>query len=378
MADQIRATPRNPFFGLFSDAINLPLDYMSDPRRTQQMQGLASFIRGTGVPSTLENLSYDPSGRGLFTGAGGLGGTTRLRPEVINAALTVAPGVGPAARMTKGLPVGMSIKSIDDLAAKYPDVKIDASVGKNDLNLSRIIVPKDMRSQGIGTQVMNDLSEYADNIGKRITLTPSSDFGGNIKRLKEFYKDLGFVENKGKNKDFSTMEAMYREPKPFMPAQALRDVSYRGSHLAPNVANYGATIDDLGKIMPADVYSSRGISLYGSGDKQVDAEWFAAAYKAKGNPDKMIEIFRAVPKGVKDINEGDFVTTSRTYAKKHGEAALDGNYDIVSMKVKANTLSSEGYPYEFGYNTNAAKPVVSPTSPMYSDPFTNTIVDTTR
>lgn len=135
---------------------------------------------------------------------------------------------------------------------------------------------------------------------------------------------------------------------------SIKDVSYRGSHLAPNAANYGATIDDLGKIMPEDVYSSKGISLYGSGDRRVDSEWFAAAYKAKGNPDKMIEIFRAVPKGVKDINEGDFVTTSRTYAKNHGEAALGGDYDIVSMKVKANTLSSEGYPYEFGYNTNAA------------------------
>ena len=99
MADQIRATPRNPFFGLFSDVVNAPLSYMSDPRRTQQMQGVASFLRSTGVPYTLENLSYDPSGRGLFTGAGGLGGTTRLRPEAAEAALTVAPFVGPAAKV---------------------------------------------------------------------------------------------------------------------------------------------------------------------------------------------------------------------------------------------------------------------------------------
>lgn len=112
MADEIRATPRSPLFGLFSDIVNVPLDYMSDPRRTQQMQGLASFIRGTGVPSTLQNLSYDPTGRGLFTGAGGLGGTTRMRPEAIEAALTLAPGVGPAARLTRGLPVGMSIKDV--------------------------------------------------------------------------------------------------------------------------------------------------------------------------------------------------------------------------------------------------------------------------
>lgn len=123
MADEIRPTPRSPILGLFSDLVNLPLQYMSAPQRTQQMQGVAEFIRGTGVPSTLERLSY---GQGLFTGAGGLGGTTRLRPEVAEAALTVAPMVGPGARVarqavmaTKGLPVGASIKNvgkIDDLS----------------------------------------------------------------------------------------------------------------------------------------------------------------------------------------------------------------------------------------------------------------------
>lgn len=96
MADEIRPTPRSPILGLFSDLVNLPLQYMSAPQRTQQMQGVAEFIRGTGVPSTLERLSYD---QGLFTGAGGLGGTTRLRPEVAEAALTVAPMVGPGARV---------------------------------------------------------------------------------------------------------------------------------------------------------------------------------------------------------------------------------------------------------------------------------------
>jgi hypothetical protein len=97
MADEIRPTPRSPIFGLFSDLVNVPLQYMSAPQRTQQMQGLAALIRSTGVPYTLENLSYNPSGRGLFTGAGGLGGTTRLRPEAVEAAMTVAPMVGPAA-----------------------------------------------------------------------------------------------------------------------------------------------------------------------------------------------------------------------------------------------------------------------------------------
>ena len=125
---------------------------------------------------------------------------------------------------------------------------------------------------------------------------------------------------------------------------------YRGSHLAPNAARYGATLDNLGGIMPENVYSSKGIGLYGLGDRQIDSQWFAAAYKAKGKPDAEVTVYRAVPKGVKDINNGDWVTTSKNYAQNHGESALGGDYEIISKKVKAKTLSSEGYPYEFGYN----------------------------
>lgn len=133
------------------------------------------------------------------------------------------------------------------------------------------------------------------------------------------------------------------------------DTSYRGSHVAPNAETYGATLDNLGGIMPADVYSSKGISRYGINDPAIDREWFAAAYRAKNNPNYEVTVWRAVPKGVKDINSGDWVTTSKTYAKNHGENTLNGDYDLVSSKVKANTLTSEGYPYEFGYHEPTRK-----------------------
>ena len=116
MADQMRPTPRNSVLGLFSDIVNLPLQYMSSPERTQQMQGAAQFLYGTGVPQTLERASYGDS---LFTGAGGLGGTTRMRPETADALMNVAPMLpaagrlaGRAVRATEGLPVGMSIKDV--------------------------------------------------------------------------------------------------------------------------------------------------------------------------------------------------------------------------------------------------------------------------
>jgi hypothetical protein len=127
-------------------------------------------------------------------------------------------------------------------------------------------------------------------------------------------------------------------------------LSYKGSHTAPNAKTYGATLDDLTQIMPADVYDARGKQLYGIGNAMIDSQWRIAALKARGKPDAEIEIYRAVPKGVKDINAGDWVTTSKDYAKWHGENVLDGDFEIIKKSVKAKTLSTEGYPYEFGYN----------------------------
>lgn len=179
------------------------------------------FSAGNVAKRQLRDLLGNPV-LGAQQMAGNLNDRARNLNEMTSAAAREGMDYGPATQRLAGLmaegynPVGMvsrvAPKSLDELARKYPDVKIDAFVGKDDINLSRIVVPKEMRNQGIGTQVMGDLSEFADSLGKRITLTPSADFGGSVPKLKTFYKELGFVENKGKNKDFSTREAMYREP----------------------------------------------------------------------------------------------------------------------------------------------------------------------
>jgi hypothetical protein len=132
MADQMKPTPRSTILGLFSDVVNLPLQYMSAPERTQQSQGAAQFLYGTGIPQTLERMSYGDS---LFTGAGGLGGTTRMRPETADALMNVAPMAKPAAvmatravRATEGLPVGMSIKDVGKSAITREGNPIQSAV----------------------------------------------------------------------------------------------------------------------------------------------------------------------------------------------------------------------------------------------------------
>ena len=83
----------------------------------------------------------------------------------------------------------------------------------NSLTLSKIIVNKEQRDTGIGSKAMTDLTNFADKNNLIITLTPSKDFGGAVSRLKSFYKRFGFVENKGRNKDFTFTESMLRLPK---------------------------------------------------------------------------------------------------------------------------------------------------------------------
>jgi hypothetical protein len=100
-----------------------------------------------------------------------------------------------------------------ELEGKY-GIILDLAENKNgDLSIGRIIVPKENRSKGIGKKAMQDIVDYADKNGRRILLTPSTDFGAtSVARLKEFYKEFGFIENKGKNKDFTTKDSMYRNP----------------------------------------------------------------------------------------------------------------------------------------------------------------------
>lgn len=95
------------------------------------------------------------------------------------------------------------------------DHLISHSISENDnkIEVSKLVVHKDFRNRRIGTEFMKHLTDYADATGKKIVLSPSTDFGAtSTGRLVKFYKKHGFVENKGRKKDFSISHTMYREP----------------------------------------------------------------------------------------------------------------------------------------------------------------------
>jgi ribosomal protein S18 acetylase RimI-like enzyme len=111
-----------------------------------------------------------------------------------------------------------SIEQISqDIESRYGLDSFTAYEKGDDVTLGMITVPKDKRKQGVGSAAMNDLIEYADTNNKRVKLTPDvkgSDQGTTSrKRLVDFYKRFGFVENKGRNKDFTVSEGMFRLPK---------------------------------------------------------------------------------------------------------------------------------------------------------------------
>lgn len=106
--------------------------------------------------------------------------------------------------------------TLDAVKAKWDASGIQGAVSENKglVTVSKIVVPETARQQGIGTAAMSDLTAYADATGKRVALSPSSDFGGSKPRLTAFYKRFGFKENKGKSRDLAVSETMIRDPLP--------------------------------------------------------------------------------------------------------------------------------------------------------------------
>jgi len=107
----------------------------------------------------------------------------------------------------KNQKVQLSENLEDKLSYKY---NIDLEIYEYDdyIELKKIVVPKDKRGEGIGSDVIQELIEYCRENDKDLFVTPSSAFGGNVNKLTKFYKSFGFKNNKGKYRDFRSMESL--------------------------------------------------------------------------------------------------------------------------------------------------------------------------
>jgi tRNA nucleotidyltransferase/poly(A) polymerase/nicotinamide mononucleotide adenylyltransferase/GNAT superfamily N-acetyltransferase len=102
----------------------------------------------------------------------------------------------------------MLVEKLDTSLEKKYGVALDIYEYPDYIELTRIVVPKDKRGEGIGSKVMKDIITYAKNNKKDIFLSPSTDFGGSKGRLLKFYKSFGFKPNHGSNRDFRSRESM--------------------------------------------------------------------------------------------------------------------------------------------------------------------------
>ena len=101
---------------------------------------------------------------------------------------------------------------LNKLKEQYPNIIFDLRYGNNTIELNRFVIPKELRKQGIGSQFMKALIQFASINKSLIILTPSDSFGAtSVARLKKFYKRFGFVENKGKNANYQLSCGMYRK-----------------------------------------------------------------------------------------------------------------------------------------------------------------------
>ena len=106
--------------------------------------------------------------------------------------------------------------------------------------------------------------------------------------------------------------------------------------------------------IPEDIYTHP--EYYADMQDPIYRQSFAAIQNAKGKPNATITIYRSSPK--KELNEGDWVTLSREYAKQEGKHPSDPKQDLPvhSFKVKAKDVFFAGDDInEFGY---FGKPII--------------------
>ncbi len=136
--------------------------------------------------------------------------------------------------------------------------------------------------------------------------------------------------------------------------QSTFTAGYRGAHTAPD-REFGASLDNITRIYPEDVYSTDAARIYGVGGKdfaKLDKQIVEFINEYKGSPNRMVTVYRAVPKDAPAvINPGDWVTPLREYADLHGSRYLDPEYRVEEMRVRAGDIFTDGNSwFEWGYD----------------------------
>ena len=113
----------------------------------------------------------------------------------------------------------------------------------------------------------------------------------------------------------------------------------------------GLTADDLTNqnveyTIPTDVYEHP--EMYFMMNEKATQESMSVLNKVRNNPNAKVTIYRATTGN--EINKGDWVTLSKTYAEEHNDRQFDGKGNIVSKEVSVKDIQYAGDDInEFGY-----------------------------
>jgi len=344
MADYIGATPQeNPLMGLLAERLKQAQQFAAKPFGYQNppAEMLMNLLGIPAVQQTAERIAY---GEPMTTGRGM---TTQVRPEVIEAAMTVAPAAG-----LLGRGVERGAMAAGRAGERYAEKVVPQIMERGGLpaqllgdlsqgSMSRAVPEVGLLKQEAKAALPNDYYElngmatqaYAD-----YRANPSQETG-------EFYKSIMKARDEAPNNPSNNYTP---------PTHDVIPEDYRGQHAAP-MKDSGAPLWKLEGIYHEDFYSYKGAQYYGDGAEPArDAMIVSQMQAMKNRPDKQVTIYRAVPKSVSTkeaLNTGDWVTLDRKYAKEHGEGALNGDYKIVKKTVKARDLFTNGDSiYEMGYD----------------------------
>lgn len=104
-----------------------------------------------------------------------------------------------------------NFKPLTEIADRHPQVSWNPNEAPTHIDFGSIKVAPENQRQGLATNALNDLHSYADQVGKPIVITPSSDFGNSKAQLTRWYKSLGYQPRKGEYE--LPMGTMIRYPK---------------------------------------------------------------------------------------------------------------------------------------------------------------------
>jgi hypothetical protein len=109
-------------------------------------------------------------------------------------------------------------------------------------------------------------------------------------------------------------------------------------HEAPG--DEGAPIHDLtfNGVFPPEVYDRP--DWYAAGHPS-DAQAWGVVSASRGKPARRVVVYRAVPKGTRYINPGDWVAITKRYAIDHARSE-GGDMVVISTRVRAREIFTLG------------------------------------